>query len=188
MPLLGSCHCGGTHFEVSDPPSSITRCNCSFCFKRGVLWAYYSPDRFKLLSNEHDVICSRNGVITNTPATPVDAAPVQRAPSGRPKVRILRKSASASMRGSLMISCSTPYLRNLWTVRISGGARERRPGSAGTCAAFTRMRQGIDMDVGRPWTLDRGSTVGRSADRRRGVRRRSTGQVSRVTPSRGSSA
>ncbi len=48
MPIKGSCHCGATQFEVTAAPASVTSCNCSFCSKRGGLWAYYTPAQFKL--------------------------------------------------------------------------------------------------------------------------------------------
>jgi hypothetical protein len=48
MTVKGSCHCGETQFEVDDAPASITRCTCSFCAKRGVLWGYYKPAQFRL--------------------------------------------------------------------------------------------------------------------------------------------
>ena len=48
MPIKGSCHCRATQFEVSEAPVKLTRCTCSFCAKRGSLWAYYTPDHFKL--------------------------------------------------------------------------------------------------------------------------------------------
>ncbi len=48
MTLKGSCHCKATQFEVSEPPTTVTSCNCSFCSKRGGLHAYYTPDQFKL--------------------------------------------------------------------------------------------------------------------------------------------
>jgi hypothetical protein len=41
MTIKGSCHCGGTRFELAEAPASVTRCTCSFCSKRGALWAYY---------------------------------------------------------------------------------------------------------------------------------------------------
>jgi len=50
MAIKGSCHCGATQFEVSEAPSTVTRCTCSFCSKRGGLWAYYTPAQFKLLT------------------------------------------------------------------------------------------------------------------------------------------
>jgi hypothetical protein len=48
MALKGSCHCGATQFEVAEPPPEVTRCTCSFCSKRGALWAYYQPAQFSL--------------------------------------------------------------------------------------------------------------------------------------------
>jgi len=50
MPIRGSCHCGATQFEVSAAPENVTRCTCSFCSKRGGLWAYYTPAEFKLIT------------------------------------------------------------------------------------------------------------------------------------------
>ena len=50
MAVKGSCHCGATQFEIAEAPSKVARCTCSFCAKRGSLWAYYSPDQFKLLT------------------------------------------------------------------------------------------------------------------------------------------
>ena len=46
--LKGRCHCGATQFEVTVAPTEVTNCNCSFCSKRGGLWAYYRPEQFKL--------------------------------------------------------------------------------------------------------------------------------------------
>src|SRR5258708_37858069 len=48
MPIKGSCHCGRTQFEGSQPPQGVTRCTCSLCSKRGALWAYYTPAQFRL--------------------------------------------------------------------------------------------------------------------------------------------
>lgn len=49
MTLLGSCHCRATTFEVTEAPRTVTSCTCSFCSKRGSLWAYYTPDQFRLV-------------------------------------------------------------------------------------------------------------------------------------------
>jgi len=49
MAITGSCHCGKTAFRIDgDIPSRLTRCTCSICAKRGVLYAYYEPARFHL--------------------------------------------------------------------------------------------------------------------------------------------
>ncbi len=48
MIIKGSCHCKATQFEVSAAPASVTACTCSYCSKRGALWAYYTPKEFRL--------------------------------------------------------------------------------------------------------------------------------------------
>ena len=55
MPIKGSCHCGRTKFELSEAPASVTRCTCSYCAKRGSLWAYYKPEQFRLTTPRADV-------------------------------------------------------------------------------------------------------------------------------------
>lgn len=50
MSVRGSCHCRATQFELTEAPVQVTACNCSFCSKRGPLWAYTTPDGFKLLT------------------------------------------------------------------------------------------------------------------------------------------
>lgn len=55
MAVTGSCHCGTTAFEIQgDIPASLTRCTCSFCAKRGALWAYYAPAQFRLTTAAAD--------------------------------------------------------------------------------------------------------------------------------------
>ena len=47
MAITGSCHCGKTAFVVDiEIPAQVTRCTCSFCAKRGALWAYCEPGQF----------------------------------------------------------------------------------------------------------------------------------------------
>lgn len=49
MSITGSCHCGKSTFRVdADIPAELTRCNCSFCAKRGALLAYCASDQFHL--------------------------------------------------------------------------------------------------------------------------------------------
>ena len=48
MPLKARCHCGATQFEIDSAPVEVSSCNCSFCAKRGGLWAYYKPAQFRL--------------------------------------------------------------------------------------------------------------------------------------------
>lgn len=61
MPVRGSCHCGATQFELSAAPTRITRCNCTFCSKRGVLWAYCLPEKFQLVRNDRSALYQKEG-------------------------------------------------------------------------------------------------------------------------------
>ena len=55
MTITGSCHCAKSAFRIEgDIPAQLTRCTCSFCSKRGVLWAYYQPSQFRLTSPSTD--------------------------------------------------------------------------------------------------------------------------------------
>lgn len=63
MAIFASCHCGAIKLEISEAPESVTVCNCTFCTKRGALWAYYTPDQVKIsVKPEADAIYSRNGM------------------------------------------------------------------------------------------------------------------------------
>jgi len=42
--IKASCHCKNVILKVELLPDSITRCNCSICYRLGVLWEYYNPD------------------------------------------------------------------------------------------------------------------------------------------------
>jgi hypothetical protein len=64
MAIKGSCHCGATQFEVREAPATVTKCTCSFCSKRGGLWAYYSPEDFKLLTARDRVSTYQWGTYT----------------------------------------------------------------------------------------------------------------------------
>jgi hypothetical protein len=60
MPITGSCHCGKTAFEIDGAiPAKLTRCTCSFCAKRGTLYAYYEPAQFRLTTPAADVATYR---------------------------------------------------------------------------------------------------------------------------------
>jgi len=52
MAYRGSCHCGGTVFEVDTAPETVTSCTCSICSKRGALWGYYKKADVRILKNE----------------------------------------------------------------------------------------------------------------------------------------
>src|SRR5882724_7675008 len=60
MAITGSCHCGGTAFEIAGKiPETLTRCTCSFCARRGALYAYYQPEQFKLTTSPGNVATYR---------------------------------------------------------------------------------------------------------------------------------
>lgn len=47
MTITGSCHCENITFRIEGTiPAKLTRCTCSFCAKRGALYAYYAPAQF----------------------------------------------------------------------------------------------------------------------------------------------
>jgi hypothetical protein len=60
MLITGSRHCRKTAFEIDgEIPADLTRCTCSFCSKRGSLYAYYEPARFRVMSPISDVATYR---------------------------------------------------------------------------------------------------------------------------------
>lgn len=57
--LTASCHCGSIHIEVDSPPTYFNQCHCSICRRYGTLWAYYQPDKVRLLcaSDATEIYC-----------------------------------------------------------------------------------------------------------------------------------
>jgi len=47
--IEASCHCGALRMEIAAPPQMVNECGCSICRKLGALWAYYSPDKVRLI-------------------------------------------------------------------------------------------------------------------------------------------
>lgn len=45
--VTASCHCRAIRFEAP-APERLTTCNCSYCDRRGALWAYCDADDFTL--------------------------------------------------------------------------------------------------------------------------------------------
>ena len=57
MTLKGNCHCGRNAFEIEGQlPQMLTRCTCSFCAKRGHLYAYFEPGQVKATEATSDAI------------------------------------------------------------------------------------------------------------------------------------
>jgi hypothetical protein len=54
MAIKGSCHCGATQFTVAARPETVTRCTCTFCTKRGALWAYQDNEDDFVLTTARD--------------------------------------------------------------------------------------------------------------------------------------
>jgi hypothetical protein len=61
--MRGSCHCGAVRFEVPAAPSWLGECNCSFCSKRDMLWAYYPAADLDPLSTEGQATYRWNSAI-----------------------------------------------------------------------------------------------------------------------------
>jgi hypothetical protein len=47
--VKASCHCGAIQIEVPEP-AELASCNCSYCDRIGVLWAYCEPEELTLLT------------------------------------------------------------------------------------------------------------------------------------------
>jgi len=48
----GSCHCGGVAFEADSDLEGLIECNCSHCYRKGLVLAFLRPDAFRLLRGE----------------------------------------------------------------------------------------------------------------------------------------
>ena len=48
----GSCHCGAIKFEVEADLSTVTRCTCSVCNKKGILLARVHPNELQITEGE----------------------------------------------------------------------------------------------------------------------------------------
>ena len=59
--VKASCHCGACQIEV-ETPEHVTSCTCTFCSKRGALWAYYPKENVTFLQPvQHDASYSKRG-------------------------------------------------------------------------------------------------------------------------------
>lgn len=48
--LSGTCHCGAVRIELDRKPKGITECNCSVCWRYGVLWAYDRKEAARVIA------------------------------------------------------------------------------------------------------------------------------------------
>jgi hypothetical protein len=57
MTITARCHCGRTVLEIAgEPPAELTRCTCSFCSKRGHLYAYFAPEQLTVKQADSDAV------------------------------------------------------------------------------------------------------------------------------------
>lgn len=48
----GCCHCGAVSFEADLDLAELIECNCSHCYRKGMVLAFVRPDGFRLLRGE----------------------------------------------------------------------------------------------------------------------------------------
>ena len=48
----GSCHCRAGKYEIEADLTTITRCTCSVCTKKGILLARVDPDKLRIIDGE----------------------------------------------------------------------------------------------------------------------------------------
>lgn len=66
MTLTGRCHCGRNTFEIDgELPETLTRCTCSFCSKRGHLYAYYKPEQVTFPEATSDAVYRWNSKLVD---------------------------------------------------------------------------------------------------------------------------
>ena len=56
---LGGCHCGRVRFRATGDLSSVSRCNCSMCAKKGYLHWIIPPEQFELLAGAGELTTYR---------------------------------------------------------------------------------------------------------------------------------
>ena len=84
----GSCRCGAVAYEVETELDGLIECNCSHCYRKGLVLAFVSPDAFRLtadgpqteyLFNTHKIthlFCETCGVQSFARGTAPDGQPM----------------------------------------------------------------------------------------------------------------
>ena len=52
--LTATCHCGRLRLSIPEAPQSLTRCNCSICYRHGALWSYYERSELTFVESPQD--------------------------------------------------------------------------------------------------------------------------------------
>jgi hypothetical protein len=66
----GTCHCKAVRFEVDiEDLEKVSRCNCTFCTKRGQLGAIVEPSKFRLVAGESELSSYEFGMKVGTHRT-----------------------------------------------------------------------------------------------------------------------
>ncbi|WP_439478081.1 GFA family protein [Brevundimonas sp.] len=47
----GSCRCGAVAYEVETDLEGLIECNCSHCYRKGLVLAFVAPDAFRLTAD-----------------------------------------------------------------------------------------------------------------------------------------
>jgi hypothetical protein len=81
------CHCGNMKMSATRSPLSVTRCNCSICYRLGAIWAYYDSAEVAIQTGNSPVItyawgeksitfhhCSKCGCATHYTTTESDSS------------------------------------------------------------------------------------------------------------------
>lgn len=48
----GSCHCGAVAFEVETDLSQVIECNCTHCYRKGLMLTFVEPDKLRVTAGE----------------------------------------------------------------------------------------------------------------------------------------
>jgi len=56
MKYTGGCHCDAVRYEVETDLAKSIECNCSHCFKKGLILNFVDKDKFTLLSGKEHLV------------------------------------------------------------------------------------------------------------------------------------
>ncbi len=61
----GSCHCGALAFEVETDLSQVVECNCTHCYRKGLMLTFVEPSAFRVTAGEaeaRDYLFNRHAI------------------------------------------------------------------------------------------------------------------------------